>query len=265
VIAISSLLVGFAAPALAGDGSPAILGPSSWTGIYVGAHAGYAGSDSHWTYTNLNPYSGPAPGTTITTPGVNFSTSSAMGGVQAGANYQLGAIVLGGEVSFSGMNLGESRANPGQYLLPYATSTVRTETNNLLLVTGKVGWTWDPRWLAYVKGGYARADVETAGITNVLPSAPLPLPIAPAGMNFNTRDHQDGWAIGGGVEFKLSEHVGIAVEYMHVGLDSDLHVATLSNFPPPPFVVRHNVDADIDTVTARLNLHLNPVAALPAE
>jgi opacity protein-like surface antigen len=131
----------------------------------------------------------------------------------------------------------------------------------LLLVTGKVGWTWDPSWLAYFKGGYARADVETAGIATPLTS----LPINIAGFNFNTRDNQGGWAIGGGVEFKLDEHVGIAVEYMHVGLDSDLHVATLANYPPTPYVVLHKVDADIDTVTARLNLHLNPVASLPAE
>jgi outer membrane immunogenic protein len=134
----------------------------TWTGAYVGVHGGYAKSDADWSYTNINPYSAPGPDGPITASGVSFSPDGFNLGGKLGANYQLGQLVMGAEASFAGMNLESTPTNPGQFLPP-GEQSVATDVENLLLVTGRLGWAWEPRWLGYVKGGYARAEVATRG------------------------------------------------------------------------------------------------------
>jgi outer membrane immunogenic protein len=219
--------------------------------VYVGAHAGYAKSDADWTYTNINPYSAPGPAGPITAPRTGFSSDDFIVGGQVGANYQLGALVIGGEVSYTGMDLDDTRLNPGQFLPP-STESVRNSIGNLLLVTGRLGWTWDPHWLGYIKGGYARAEVDTAGFTQ--PPA--------SGFDFNTQEHHNGWALGGGIEVKLHENVSVAVEYMHVALDEAAHIGDVPS-QPPQFDVAHSVDGYLDAVTARLNLSFDPTPPAP--
>lgn len=168
-----------------------------WPGAYVGVHGGYAKSDADWSYTNISPYSAPGPDGPITAPGVGFSPDGFNFGGQLGANYQFGQLVIGAEASLAGMNLESTRTNPGQFLPP-GVQSVSTDVENLLLVTGRLGWAWDPRWLGYVKGGYARAEVATRGILQ---------PPDGGGFDFATQEHQNGWALGGGVEYKLFDNV----------------------------------------------------------
>jgi hypothetical protein len=56
--------------------------------------------------------------------------------------------------------------------------------------------------------------------------------------------------------------VGFAVEYMHVDLADAQHVGDLSN-EPPEFDVVHDVDVSLDSITARLNLHLDEPDRVP--
>jgi outer membrane immunogenic protein len=79
--------------------------PSSWTGIYLGAHAGYGTSDTHWKNEGISPYSTVCSLCAITIPGETFSSDGAVAGGQVGYNYQIGAWVIGPEVSYSGTGL----------------------------------------------------------------------------------------------------------------------------------------------------------------
>lgn len=237
-------------PAFAGDQSvPASSfdgDRTMWTGTYVGAHVGFARGDADWTYKNINPFSAVDPFGPLVVPGAGFSPEGLMAGGQIGQNFQFNRFVAGIEVSFSGMDLETTSLNGGQFFLPIAQQLVSTDISDLLMVTGKLGWLFDRNWLGYVKGGFARAQVETRGFLD------LGIPI----FDFTTRDHQNGWALGGGVEYKLGPNIGLALEYMHVDLGEQTRVGDVP-FLAPQFAVVHDVDVSLDTVTMRLNLYLN--------
>ncbi len=76
--------------------------PFSWTGVYIGLNAGYAGIKDAQT---------------ISGPGVSGSGSTSIpggiGGAQLGANYQMGAFVLGFEADFDGSMATRSTSVPG--------------------------------------------------------------------------------------------------------------------------------------------------------
>lgn len=95
----------------------------SWTGVYVGANAGYVWGDV--SNSTLEP-------------------SGFLGGVTAGANYQWGNIVFGleGDIAFSGAD--------------DAAGTTQFDLDWLGTARGRVGYAWD-RFLPYLTGGLAFA------------------------------------------------------------------------------------------------------------
>jgi hypothetical protein len=70
----------------------------SWTGFYIGADAGYAwGKDTTTEYlTATNTFTGFNPA---------YNINSALGGLYAGYNYQMGAAVLGVESDIEAANI----------------------------------------------------------------------------------------------------------------------------------------------------------------
>src|SRR5882757_1072783 len=95
---VSLCALGFAAPALAADlsaykAAPIVAATYDWSGYYVGVFGGY-GYGNH----NLNNATGPAGFANFTE---NYSSEGALGGIEAGYNYQTGNIVLGVEGDYS--------------------------------------------------------------------------------------------------------------------------------------------------------------------
>ncbi|MBU2533734.1 MAG: outer membrane beta-barrel protein [Alphaproteobacteria bacterium] len=122
----------------------------SWTGVYVGGHVGGAWLDVDQTrnslvshYYNDNQVYGLSP-------------SGLLGGGHIGANYQTDSFVFGVELSYSGGEVDDAIRAAG----PFALNNYNTELNDLFTATGRLGFAAD-RWLVYVKGGYATAEIAT--------------------------------------------------------------------------------------------------------
>lgn len=75
-------------------------------------------------------------------------------------------------------------------------------------LSARAGYLVTDKALVYVRGGYANTRVRTT--------------FAPAtGAPVVTSDNLDGWQIGGGIEYAISEHVSARAEYRYSDLGSN--------------------------------------------
>lgn len=170
-----------AAPTLAADipGQQPWSAPNrvaaAWQGFYAGVHAGYVWGQSDATLT---------PGPTA----LSFKPTSFAGGLFAGMNFQVAPqFVVGGEADVSIFNLDRT------------------------LLVGGLGYTSTANWQGTLRGraGFAFDNIliyGTAGLalTNREMSGPL-------GSASTT---QIGYALGAGVEGKVTDNVFARVEYV---------------------------------------------------
>jgi opacity protein-like surface antigen len=212
----------------------------NWTGAYVGAFAGRARGDEQWTYTNGSGQVDP-----------EFA-GNVVGG-QAGYNVQVGKLVFGveGDYGFSNAIGGKScpaaAAGGNGFFF-----TCDAEADRLASITGRLGITWG-RALFYGKGGWAAGDISasahlnpgTAGGANI--GVPLALPV-------KTTNWANGWTVGGGMEFALTNNWSAKAEYMHFDLGSDRY--QVNDIP-------ETVDAATrgDVVRVGINYHFQRQAA----
>jgi len=225
-IVITAALMG---PTMAADlpvKAPMISAPAyNWTGFYLGGHAGGAWSTTDWTFFNG-----------VGSEGFSQDSSSWIAGAQVGYLYQFSPNwVVGVEVSWSGTDLEATSTS-----LLFANRSRQSKINDLLLVTGRFGYASD-NWLTYIKGGYANADVEfnTSVTSTGLPTS-------------SSSDREDGWTVGGGIEYGIFPNMSIGVEYNFVRLD----IGDRNQFVFPGFIAPETVtgaDADIHSVWARVN------------
>jgi outer membrane immunogenic protein len=172
-----------------------------WSGIYVGGHLGGAWGDVEW--------SGPDVATYVDGDRVNHEMDGWLAGGHLGFNHQFGRWVGGAEVSLSGSDVEGSSVNE---IGPFDVVT-GTEIDSLFLATVRFGYAWD-RSLAYVKGGYASADVKLRGAGE----------FGEAEVGFSSSERHAGFTIGGGFEYALTSRVILGVEYNRVDLGSATHV-----------------------------------------
>ena len=90
------------------DAPPPPLPLYSWSGLYIGVHAGYGWTDLDWT----------AGGTTVNDSGAGW-----LGGGQVGYNWQRGALVFGVEADISSSGMDGSTTCPNSALRAATTST----------------------------------------------------------------------------------------------------------------------------------------------
>jgi outer membrane immunogenic protein len=224
-------LAALAAPTQAADmpvkAPPLVAAPAvyNWTGFYIGGHIGGARSNVDWTF-----FSG--------TVSERFSqdASSWIGGGQVGFLWQwTGNWVIGAEVSYSATDLNETST-----AVLLADRSRRSEIDNLLLVTGRLGYASD-RWLTYVKGGYATARVK---FDTFITSTGQP--------TTTSRDRENGWTVGAGFEYAITNYVSLGAEYNFVRLNiDDRNQQVFPGFAAPETVT--DARADIHAVWARLN------------
>lgn len=170
--------------------------------------------------------------------------SSFIAGGHIGLQHQFGKWVAGIEVSWSGTDLTEST----NFIPPppAAPSALRTESeiSSLFLETARLGYVWD-RWLGYVKGGYASAEVE------------FTTTFRPTGATINaSSDREHGWTVGTGLEYAVSPNIILGLEYHFVRLDIGDPGGTNSLGCVGNGCFVANADADIHSVMARLSIKL---------
>jgi outer membrane immunogenic protein len=199
IIAAATLAQGASAADLGGaprrtfNDDPAPYVPAfSWTGIYIGAHIGYAWSDADWQYAD-------APGIAA-----GHNGSGGLLGGQIGYNLQVKQFVFGIEGDASSAWLDGSTACPN------AAFTCSHSFNWLASVRGRAGIAVNNnRTLLYATAGGAWADVDYAAkdaTTGAL-----------FGSGFTERHW--GWVAGGGVEHMLTPNITAKVEYLYYSFD----------------------------------------------
>jgi outer membrane immunogenic protein len=158
-----------------------------WSGFYIGAHGGYAWSDS----------------VTIGATGIGAVTGSTndlkggFGGGQVGYNWQIQPNWV------FGIEADAAAANIHADLIPGLAST---KIDSLGSVTARLGYAAN-NWLFYAKGGFGWADnkVNVLGLSD---------------SQFHT-----GWTVGGGVEYGITRNWSIKGEYQYYDLGNETYFA----------------------------------------
>jgi len=200
----------------------------SWTGFYFGGNVGGAtGPDVSESWTEL-----PGPSGTPHDP-VNFahaSTTSFIGGIQAGYNWQASANwLLGVEGDFSWTSLAVSHTqNPltiSGLVLPPSFVTMNERVDWLSSIRGRVGIIGAGNWMLFGTGGVAFERLKLFGNTV------FPVPTFNGSVALDTT--KTGWAAGAGVEYLANAHWMLRVEYLAYGFGSTSSTI-ISNTPIGP-------------------------------
>jgi opacity protein-like surface antigen len=206
----------------------------NWTGAYLGGFAGRVVGEEDWF-----------------TPLLGTSDKPEFGGYlvggQAGYNVQFGRIVVGIEGDYGFANAKGGKSCTGG-VTPFLLSC-NAEMDNLALVTGRLGYTWQ-RALFYAKGGLAvgQATVQTSANTSTVPLFFTGVPLLVPAVNGETK-WLTGWTVGGGVEFALTDKWSAKAEYMHFDLGSEKFAIDA------PFVADASARGDIVRVGVNYHFH----------
>lgn len=196
-----------------------------WTGAYIGIQGG-----GLWGGENIVFPGGNTRNHTDTRTDPEFS--GGLFGGQAGAQQQFrNNIVAGAEISGVWSQAGGWAACPGRGYKCGAKLDAAYE------IVGRLGYSWF-NFLPYFKGGYAITNLEST--------------VKPPYTGFNGNHSHDGWVIGGGLDYALTEYVVVGVDYSHVEADTQ-------RYSPTAIVgVMRNVGADIDIVSGRVSYKFSP-------
>jgi outer membrane immunogenic protein len=204
----------------------------NWTGFYVGGNAGYgwgAGTNPAISFSD--------PGNTFGiaqyfSEGGNFFPSlqpkGFIGGAQIGYDWQTfdwaPHLVLGVVADFQGADIAASGSPtvtiPGN--VP-TTETLSEKLETLGTVRARVGWAAD-NWLFYGSGGVAYGTVNSTLGWNYTS-------IAPAAFSGSQTDTRIGWTAGGGVNYAVTSHWIVGVDYLHYDLG---HTSVTAPAVAPP-------------------------------
>ena len=168
---------------------PPVVALFTWTGCYVGGNVGGIWAHSDWNDGVFGDLG-------------SSTANGAIGGVQAGCNYQVGGWVFGIQGDYDWTNANNNTAN-----VVFPTLSDQTQINSLASVTGRVGYAWD-RFLLYVKAGGAwertNFSAQVGGFS-----------VATA----NTTN--SGWTIGVGGEYAFLNWLTGFIEYDYYNFNNN--------------------------------------------
>ncbi len=267
----SRLLCGVALGALAsalgfGGAGSAQAQPYDWTGFYVGGYVGGAWGHSNaststtcpplgWTGVFTGGYYCSLPSTPATAANAaavaaagtgSANSSTFVGGVQAGYNWQSGSVVYGVETDFGSFSLSNSRQGGGVYvansfLIPPPVMagksfTVGTSlsTDWLFTARGRLGWAVSD-WLVYVTGGLAVTDMKASlSFSDTVASGGFS---GAAGFG-SSSSTKLGYTVGAGGQYALNQRWSLKAEYLFVDFGS---INTSALVAHPAFVGYSNL------------------------
>jgi len=125
---------------------------------------------------------------------ISYNANGVVGGLHAGYNMQFGSIVAGVEGDIEATSLKGSTAFPGVLL--------KTRAPWQGSVRARVGVAFD-RFMPYITGGWAYGNVKSS---------------IPAIGFSSDRSHTGGFAVGGGLEYAVTNNIIAGVEYLYVDL-----------------------------------------------
>nr|WP_047576401.1 outer membrane protein [Methylobacterium sp. ZNC0032] len=180
----------------------------TWTGFYIGAHAGgiFSDNDIDTQGTAANTIGNVAAFRRPPTVGTN--ESGFMGGAQIGYNYQMANWVFGVEADISYTDVKKRVSFLGT---SGATSNFQQDMEYFGTVRLRAGYAFD-RLLVYATGGLAYGDASNSA---TFFSGTVPGQIDYVGSKSDTRF---GWTIGGGLEYAFTNNLSVKAEYLYYDL-----------------------------------------------
>jgi outer membrane immunogenic protein len=243
-IATIAALIGM--PAFAADmavkappPAPTVLPVYNWTGWYVGLNAGYSWghTSNDWNFFAPNNFIPASPCPPAISPAFAFCATGsdsnklngAIGGVQAGYNWQTGNFLFGAEtdIQYSGQK-GDALFVASAPVPGFPPAQISASYTEKLLWFGtlraRIGFTPSQQWLIFLTGGLAYGEVSSNGsATSTGAGGPA---IQPLG-NWSNSATKTGWTVGGGVEVALPNNWSLKFEYIHIDLgELDTTIAT---------------------------------------
>ena len=186
------------------------------TGWYIGEHAGYSWGKSKIAY-DQDPRFGNLFGDSSFGDQVfnnDLQPNSATGGIQAGYDHQVGALVYGLVADFDYRR----GTDQSQYFVPsFLGSTLKfsTKQNWHGTLRGRIGFHPSDAWLVYTTGGLAYSSVEHT-VMQVLTVVGTDI-LRP----FSSSRNKIGWTVGTGAEYQFSETWSVGIEYLYADLGTD--------------------------------------------
>jgi outer membrane immunogenic protein len=235
LFAIAALLTALlATPAMAGDMAlkappPSPIAEPNWTGWYVGGNVGYGwGGATGNGITSISDPGGVGLVGYNAVGGLQFpslSPSGAVGGFQAGYNFQTANWVWGlvTDFQFSNMTAKGTINVPGIAGLFPQVQTSSARIDWIDTVRGRVGYAWS-NWQPYLSGGLAYGK-GSGSITEFVPASGFFL----AGNNSTIKV---GWTVGGGVDYALNRHWTAGVDYIYFDLGNSTVTEVAQNLTP---------------------------------
>jgi outer membrane immunogenic protein len=261
VALITLAVLAVTAPTLAADGDrpagesanaasapPSVSSSYSWMGFYLGGNigGGIGNADTRFdplpdpvTFINLKP--------TMLSP----NPRGVVGGIQFGANKQLGRFVLGLEADFSGSGMDGSALvspivqNDGTPFPGAAFLIAQQSTKWFGTVRPRVGLTVVPRLLLYATGGMAYGHVQYSANSDFLP-------VGTEQYVANFEKTKVGWVAGGGAEYAWGRRWRLGGEYLFYDLGNQRFTADPAP-PLPPFQVAYTWRTRAHIIRARVS------------
>jgi outer membrane immunogenic protein len=191
---------------------PPVAAVPTWTGFYFGGQIGGASFDPQCSQSNNDPYGQFGNIACSSTP-VSASAwvgmprdASVAGGFKGGYDWQYNAMVLGVVGDWNWTHLSSSLPAPTIEEGPPG-SIATTSLDWLASIRGRLGWSFGD-WLVYGTGGAAWARItDSNGMSGTCCGNWA------ASNSFTAT----GVVAGGGVEYRLSQHVSITGEALWYG------------------------------------------------
>jgi outer membrane immunogenic protein len=183
----------------------------SWTGCYLGGHAG-----GLWVHKDFTEVPGPGAAFQPIAAG-SHQANSWLGGAQVGCDVQFVGtpVVVGIQGDYAWTNANASHAAPPPYI---ANTFLDSSTKSLSTATARVGLAWD-RFLAYVKGGGAWENDKYAFRGPVFPFL------------FTGEEIRFGYTVGVGAEYAFTNGLSAFLEYNYY--DFGRQTVTFNTVPGP--------------------------------
>ena len=211
-----------------------VIPPFTWTSCYAGVQAG-----GGWGKKNLTD----TVGILSSLPGgfsaANLDVNGYMLGGQFGCDYQFAPTWV---VGIEGAALGGNISKTENFFVPSNsdTASLRSTTDFLASITGRIGYAWD-RWMFYGKGGVAIVgDRYHADDLNGI-------------YFFDATENRIGWTAGAGVEWAFTPEWSVKLEYNYYGFGTKSVLffdTTISGVNAPV-----NINQNIQLVTLGVNFH----------
>ncbi|WP_170149624.1 outer membrane protein [Rhodoplanes roseus] len=193
--------------------APVVAAPVfSWTGFYIGAHAGYGWGKNDWS-NSYDPIFG-----NLSAVEAKYDVSGGLAGGQIGFNYQVNQFVFGVEADASWANIkGDGNVSYPQFNgalgCVQQSDNCTSKIDALGTITGRVGVAYD-RALFYAKGGAAWARSKHTAGSHVDPD--------PA-FQYSTEIENTrwGWTLGAGIEYAFAPNWSAKIEYNYLDLGNE--------------------------------------------